>query len=114
MDLDKKIANAPKTIASNIPTRNRGHALDVTARARISIPEPGSADSTARLVDPQLESELTQAVNRIEAPEPGTYDRHIEMTGPLHRFLLPQHFKTKTERVEFTRSAPAIPTTHHD
>src|SRR5215831_9970060 len=45
------------------------HALDVAARARISVPKPCSADAVGSLKDPHLASKTPQTMERIQTPK---------------------------------------------
>ena len=50
------------------------HALDVAAGAGIAVPVPGAADAAARFEDPRGEAEAAQAVEHVQAGEPGADD----------------------------------------
>jgi hypothetical protein len=53
-------------------------ALDVAAAARIAVPIPGAADIAAGLEGAHRETEPAQAMDRVEAADPGADDDRIE------------------------------------
>ena len=57
------------------------HALDVAARARITVPVPGAAHAVAGLEDASPQTELARLVQHVQTREAGTDDDHVEGFG---------------------------------
>lgn len=53
-------------------------ALGVEPRARVAIPLPGPADAPARFEDPRVEADLPEAVELVEAGDPGADDQGVD------------------------------------
>src|SRR5215510_13778220 len=68
--------------------------FDVAAASRIAVPVPGPANSIAGLEGAQLETELTQAVDRVETADASTHDDRIKSAYVYRRF---RHFKAPCE-----------------
>ena len=57
------------------------HALDIAAGAGVAVPVPGAADAAARFVDPRGQAEAAQAVQHVQAGEPGADDDGVEVAA---------------------------------
>ncbi len=68
-------------------------ALDVTPRTGIAVVQPSAADVFGHLQHPDLKTELTQAVQRVQAGEAGADHEHIE-AWIADRFELVSHCAT--------------------
>ncbi len=53
-------------------------ALDIAARSRIAVPEPGAADPVTRLEDARREPQSAEAVQHVQAGEAGADDHGVE------------------------------------
>jgi hypothetical protein len=53
-------------------------AFDVAAAPRIAVPIPGAADPIAGLEGAQFETELAQAMDRVEPAHAGAHDDRIK------------------------------------
>src|SRR5207245_10893025 len=70
------------------------HALDVTARARVAVPEPRAPEAAARLEDSRRESKAAHAVKHADAGEAGADDHRVEVGAQLGVRLLHMHIGT--------------------
>src|SRR3954454_15481051 len=64
------------------------HALDVAARAGITVPIPSAADAAAGLIDPRGEAEAAQAVQHVHAGKTGADNDRVEYRVGFRRKLL--------------------------
>ena len=60
------------------------HALDVAARAGITVPVPGSADARRRLDDPRGEPHAPQLVQHVEPGEARADDQRVKFRRVNH------------------------------